>query len=248
MCLLSSVALATHVVPAGASPIRYVPPVSPLDAVVVDHFRPPPTPYAAGNRGLDYATVPGSVVVASADGAVTFAGAVGGALYVTLRHPDGLRTTSSYLARIVVAVGRSVRQGQPVGFTGTFFHFGVRDALGDYLDPEALFAQRLGAHLLPDEPRLGRAQSIDQAGWSPADGPDLSGGRRAPAAASPLPVHASAAPRDVGPSAAEPPIAGRRSGDPAPALVDRWWRLAVHEVRLVAPSRGDRLAAPAGDP
>ena len=96
--------------------------------MVTDRFRPPPTPYAAGNRGLDYATVPGSPIVASAAGVVVFAGPVAGTLHVTIQHPDGLRTSYSFLARIAVAVGQPVDQGQVVGVAGTVFHFGVRDS------------------------------------------------------------------------------------------------------------------------
>ena len=45
---------------AGADPPpAYVPPV---DAPVVDPFRPPAGPYGAGNRGLEYGTRPGTEV------------------------------------------------------------------------------------------------------------------------------------------------------------------------------------------
>jgi hypothetical protein len=138
---------------AAAATPTYVPPIRPPAGVVTDHFRPPPTPYAAGNRGLDYATVPGSPIVASAAGVVIFAGPVAGTLHVTVEHPDGLRTSYSFLARIAVAVGQQIDQGQVVGLAGAIFHFGVRDRAGDYLDPEALFAGRVGAHLVagPDD-------------------------------------------------------------------------------------------------
>ncbi len=129
--------------------LTYVPPITPPAGVVTDRFRPPPTPYAAGNRGLDYATVPGSPIVASARGVVIFAGPVAGTLHVTIEHPDGLRTSYSFLAGIGVAVGQHVAQGQVIGVAGAIFHFGVRDREGDYLDPEALFAGRVGAHLVP---------------------------------------------------------------------------------------------------
>ena len=138
----------------------YVPPVRPPAAVVVDHFRAPPTPYAPGNRGLDYAVVPGTRVVASAAGVVVFAGAVGGALHVTIAHPDGLRTTYSFLARVLVTRSQAVHQGQVVGVAGPTFHFGVRDSAGDYLDPELLFAGHLGAHLVPG-PDEGAAPLVD---------------------------------------------------------------------------------------
>ena len=42
--------------PSGQAVVSYQPPV---DAPVTDPFRPPLTPYGPGNRGIDYATVPG---------------------------------------------------------------------------------------------------------------------------------------------------------------------------------------------
>ncbi len=134
---------------AASEPIRYQPPVGPPDAVLIGHFRPPPNPYASGDRGVDYATVAGTPVQASAAGRVLFAGPVAGTLAVTILHPDSLRTSYSFLATVAVSIGDQVAQGQVIGTTGTFFHFGVRDPAGTYLDPEALFAGRIGAHLVP---------------------------------------------------------------------------------------------------
>lgn len=146
--LLSIVAPVTGVAePAGATAGGggYRPPV---DAPVVDDFRPPPQPWQAGNRGIDYATAPGAVVAASAGGVVTFAGPVGGDLHVTVAHPDGLRTTYAYLASLSVAVGDEVAAGGAVGTSGGRFHFGVRDAAGTYLDPASLFVLGM-ARLVP---------------------------------------------------------------------------------------------------
>jgi len=137
--------------------------IRPVAGFVVDHFRPPPSPYAAGNRGIDEVTVPGTPVVASSGGVVEFAGNVAGALHVTIRHPDGLRTTSSFLAVIGVRVGDTVVQGQVIGLSGTFFHFGVRDLDGTYLDPELLFAGRLRVHLVPGADEGERPLSDDAA-------------------------------------------------------------------------------------
>src|SRR5213083_2919534 len=61
--------------------VTYVPPV---DAPLVDLFRPPATPYGPGNRGIDYGTTPGQPVTAAADGEVVFAGRVGTGLHVVL--------------------------------------------------------------------------------------------------------------------------------------------------------------------
>lgn len=106
-------------------------------------FRPPPEPWAAGNRGLDYATSPGTAVAASAAGDVVFAGQVGGDLHVTVVHADGLRTSYSGLAALTVTQGQSVSAGEQVGVSADRFHFGVRDPDGTYLDPALLFVARV---------------------------------------------------------------------------------------------------------
>jgi murein DD-endopeptidase MepM/ murein hydrolase activator NlpD len=129
---------------AGGTAPGYRPPVV---APVVDAFRPPPLPFAAGNRGIEYDTTPGTAVGAIAAGRVVFAGPVAGALHVTVRHGDGLRSSYSYLASIAVALGDEVGAGQSVGTTTGRLHLGVR--AGDaYLDPALLF-DRDGVHLVP---------------------------------------------------------------------------------------------------
>ncbi len=127
-------------------PVTYAPPV---DAPVIDPFRPPATPYGPGNRGLDYATPPGTPVLASADGTVVFAGPVGGTLHVTILHADGIRTSYSFLAAIAVVTGQRVRRGDSVGTSADVLHFGARSG-GAYLDPALLFAgARVEVELLP---------------------------------------------------------------------------------------------------
>jgi len=66
---------------AAPAAVTYRPPV---DAPVVDPFRPPPEDWNSGNRGLEYATVPGTPVTAAAAGQVVFAGQVGGSLHVVV--------------------------------------------------------------------------------------------------------------------------------------------------------------------
>lgn len=125
----------------------------PVDAPVVDPFREPSSPYGPGNRGLTYDLDPGTPVRASASGEVVFAGPVAGTLHVTVLHPDGLRTSYSFLDSIDVRRGRHVAGGEVVGRAGAGFHFGVRD--GDtYLDPASLFGTvEVRVRLVPhDEP------------------------------------------------------------------------------------------------
>ncbi len=137
-CLAAPAAAAAS----GDSPstVRYGPAVA---GPVLEGFDPPPRPWMAGNRGTDYQVEPGSPVVAAAEGEVVFAGAVAGALHVTVRHPDGLRTSYSFLAEVTVRVGQEVVRGQTIGVAGGPVHVGVRTPDGTYLDPEALFTGAL---------------------------------------------------------------------------------------------------------
>ena len=108
--------------PSGQAVVRYQPPV---DAPVTDPFRPPSTPYGPGNRGIEYATVPGTRVHAAADGVVVFAGPVAGGLHVTVLHRDGVRTTYSFLAAIRVSRGEDLRVGDVVGIAASMLHVGA---------------------------------------------------------------------------------------------------------------------------
>src|SRR5438067_3917789 len=156
------VLLAAGLAPPAAADAAYRPPV---DAPVADVFRPPPQPWAAGNRGLDYATRPGQEVRAAADGEVVFAGPVAGTLHVVVLHPDGVRTSYSFLASLRVQRGDHVRQGEVVGTAGGQpFHFGAR--VGDaYVDPALLFGGGPpGVHLVPDSERLPDSEAHERAG------------------------------------------------------------------------------------
>src|SRR3954470_17135328 len=148
--------------PAVAASGGYQPPVA---APVADPFRPPSSPYGPGNRGIDYATAPGTEVRASADGEVVFAGQVGGTLHVVVLHGDGIRTSYSFLSSIRVQRGAKVHQGQVVGATGTqLFHFGAR--AGDaYIDPALLFSTGPpDVHLVPDSERRPQSEAHERSG------------------------------------------------------------------------------------
>lgn len=120
----------------------------PLQAPVIDPFRPPATPWGPGNRGLEYRTVPGQPVRSIGAGQVVFAGQVGGRLAVTVLHPDGRRSSYSDLASIDVEVGNVVPRGSSVGRAGSTFHLGLRE--GDrYIDPAAVLGLRRRAVLVP---------------------------------------------------------------------------------------------------
>ncbi len=145
--------------PGSAAAVLYRPPVA---GPVIDPFRQPSNPYGPGNRGLDYATTPGEPVGAAADGIVTFAGPVGGGLHVVLLHRDGIRTSLSFLASILVVRGQQVPVGGAVGLAGATVHLGARR--GEvYLDPATLFvAASSGTRsvLVPDGPE--RPLGVDE--------------------------------------------------------------------------------------
>ena len=141
--------------------VTYRPPV---DAPVVDPFRPADPNWTSGNRGLEYATTPGTLVAASAAGEVVFAGPVAGGLHVVVLHDDGLRTSYSFLQLVAVKRGDKVTQGQTVGTALERFHFGVR-AGEAYLDPAKLFGGGPPeVHLVPDEQRQPLSEAKERDG------------------------------------------------------------------------------------
>lgn len=112
----------------------------PVVAPITDPFRAPSNPYGPGNRGIEYATPPGTPVGAAGAGVVVFAGPVAGNLYVTVLHPDGIRTSYSYLAAILVSQGQVVSIGEILGLSGARLHVGAR--VGDaYIDPARLWGR-----------------------------------------------------------------------------------------------------------
>ena len=121
----------------------------PVDAPVVDPYRPPLDPYGPGNRGVEYDTEPGDAVRAAAAGTVVFAGAVAGTLHVTVDHGGGLVSSYSYLQRIAVRAGAGVVRGAVIGIAGERLHFGVRFE-GAYTDPARFIGvRRVRVRLVP---------------------------------------------------------------------------------------------------
>jgi murein DD-endopeptidase MepM/ murein hydrolase activator NlpD len=129
----------------------------PVDAPVVDPFRPPPCTWCPGNRGLEFGTPSGSAVRAVAAGEVTFSGTVAGDRYVVVRHGDGRRATYGGLASAAVRAGDTVAAGAIVGATATHLHFGVRDG-ATYIDPAPFLGRLVGRlRLVPDDGTAARA-------------------------------------------------------------------------------------------
>lgn len=139
MVVVAGLALTdASVVGAQEGGVTYSPPV---DAPVTDPFRPPPQPWLPGNRGIEYATAPGTPVGAAGRGAISFSGPVAGSLHVTITHPDGIRTSYSYLASIGVTTGQAVERGEIIGSTGSRLHVGARRGEA-YIDPASLWGPR----------------------------------------------------------------------------------------------------------
>lgn len=121
----------------------------PVEGPVIRGFQPPQQPYGAGHRGIDIRAQPGTPVRAAEDGVVAFAGPVAGSLFVSVDHPDGIRTTYSWLSTVAVHRGENVLRGAILGATGgghpgvepPHLHFGAR--LGEtYIDPMILLEPR----------------------------------------------------------------------------------------------------------
>lgn len=77
--------------------------------------------YTRLHKGTDFAVPVGTAVYASGDGVVDFVGPHGGhGNFVRIRHKADLETAYAHLSRFGpgVVVGASVRQGQPIGFSG----------------------------------------------------------------------------------------------------------------------------------
>lgn len=136
----------------GAPP--FVRPVfgAPVPGEIIDHFDHNAGPYGAGSRGATFAAQPGADISAVGTGTVTFAGAVAGRTWVTVQHPNGLRSTVGELASVEVRRGETVGRGTLLGTSVGAVLLTIRD--GDrYLDPEPLLLSgSLRARLVPSPP------------------------------------------------------------------------------------------------
>jgi len=135
----------------------------PVDAPIVDFFRPPSGPYGPGNRGLEYGTVSGQSVVAVAAGVVVFSGQVGVNLFVVVAHSPQLRSTYAYLDQILVSAGDAVVQGQQLATANPGFHLTARFN-GRYVDPLRYMNLRWLVRLVVAGEVGGRALSIEPRG------------------------------------------------------------------------------------
>lgn len=138
LCLIALLATVAAPPPARASGTW----MWPVQGPVIRGFDPPDSPYGSGHRGIDIATAFGTPVVAPAAGTVSFAGKVGGRLFLTVQHGGGLASTYSWVSALLVRKNEVVQAGQTIALSGEghpgsltpHLHFAVKLS-GEYVDP-----------------------------------------------------------------------------------------------------------------
>ncbi|MDO7882484.1 murein hydrolase activator EnvC family protein [Salinibacterium soli] len=119
---------------------------------VLRPFQAPPTPYAAGHRGLDIAA-PDERLLAPASGTVRFAGVVVDRPVLSIDHGGGVVSSFEPVVALV-SRGDAVERGETIGTiipghcSETCVHVGVR-VDGQYVSPMAFFGGIPRAILLP---------------------------------------------------------------------------------------------------
>lgn len=212
----------------------------PVHGPVIRPFEPPSTRYGPGHRGIDIAVPVGTPVRAAGTGWIAFAGFVGGSLYVSVDHPDGIRTTYSWLSAVSVSPGDPVDRGHIIGASGPghpgiqppHLHFGARIG-STYVDPMLLLegGSVVGLiHLAPLDVTgsLGPSPVPAHAARGPPSSPgDASGRLLHPEAAEPPTMcrHANVARRTC--------CAGPRSRGNARTVAGRWGEHGIGESALV---------------
>jgi Peptidase family M23 len=140
---LAAVAFAV-VIPVLAAPVAHASGswLWPVEGPILRGFDPPDSPYGSGHRGIDIGVPVDTAIAAPDPGTVTFAGKVGGHLFLTINHGGGLASTYSWLSSIAVHKGDPVTRGQVVALSGPghpgdlepSLHLGVK-LDGAYVDP-----------------------------------------------------------------------------------------------------------------
>lgn len=123
------------------------------------------------HTGTDYSARIGTLVLAAAAGFARRVSNVGGGRGVAIDHGDGMSTEYWHLnAQAIPATGRSVRQGDIIGYsgasgamvTGPHLHFEVK-VNGQVVDPETVLAGGIGN----PSPSAGHITTIPPGGCPP---------------------------------------------------------------------------------
>lgn len=134
----------------GKAEIKFV---KPVNGPIILRFGERYWDEGAGKRrthcGIDIAADENSPVRASAEGKVFFVGFTpSGGLTISIRHPNGIKTTYLQLKKVNVAQGEGVSSGEIIGTvaktgdkssSSTHLHMGALFA-DQYIDPEKLFS------------------------------------------------------------------------------------------------------------
>jgi murein DD-endopeptidase MepM/ murein hydrolase activator NlpD len=124
--------------------------------MLVRPYIAPPTPYAAGHRGIDIGATGGAQVLAPDDGVVHFAGVVVDRPVLSIRHSGGMLSSFEPVSSVLEA-GDRVHRGDVVGVlqpghcSEPCLHFGVR-LHGEYLSPLNYLGGIPHSVLLPTRP------------------------------------------------------------------------------------------------
>ncbi|MGB9620825.1 MAG: M23 family metallopeptidase [Brevinematia bacterium] len=136
--------------------IRYIPSIWPVQdggghiTSTFGYRRDPIMNIAKFHSGVDIAHWPGTPIIASADGVVSFAGWSGGyGKVIKITHKYGFMTVYAHLMSIYVSEGQFVRKGQVIGAmgmsgraTGYHLHYEVRIGT-EIVDPSAYLSIKL---------------------------------------------------------------------------------------------------------
>lgn len=129
----------------------------PVRGTVVERFVAPACERCAGRRGIVVQVAGSSPVLATAGGEVTFAGQVGGALWVVQQVAPGIRVTYGRLAAIAEGIETGVRVsvGATLGAARDRVYLGLRvgeaprNPLRCWARAARLVAANVGPHRAP---------------------------------------------------------------------------------------------------
>ncbi|GBL20779.1 hypothetical protein EMGBS4_08390 [Acidimicrobiaceae bacterium] len=150
---VAGVLILAGLAPQNLSACKLVAPIgAAYNATISDPFRQPRCDRCAGNRGIDYATQPGTPIVAGASGIVSYFGVVANKKYLVIRTAAGRRLTYGSISTSDLRIGDFVVAGQIIATTTTTLYFGVRESRGGnsagaiatsdiYVDPAKYLAQ-----------------------------------------------------------------------------------------------------------